>query len=607
MSFFFWYDSDNVEEGIKTHIRAIVSLMEADLHENVISPLDLDAVRKAMERHKDGDSCELIDRKLMYVLASGAWMYHRGIIRALQDARDFAKAICLSPRHPEGETHGERPFKLKAMPSSMQVEQAVLKAEREDPLEVSRCKRRSHAKDDGIVSKNDDGIPSSNAHGDRVTKGKVAMDRILEKVRNNLSWPQESICILSLSIAARGGFKALAIVEEMSLYSMHLSELPARVENLCQRFKEAQMEATSGLQDSAVSDDDLSAAVLRHKEIHHLKGILNVCEENAKWISVLDKLVFDLMDNSYGNGRLFVAGDDKTSNGSFVPEDFQLGKCLSSSRKILGEILIPTMRQALQQEPWPPASGSRRSRVLAFNEITIKDAIVGKKKLQQCNDCSGFFDSRWIRHQICSICKAVKRDESDGSSCLFVGCKAGPEAYCTHDRRCFICDAPHSCNQCRLSMGNGEIVTAMVETIRPKVLLLDFDRTLCSTKAGSSPLPKSSSKHQSKEGYSHSIDSELKMAVMAQQGHGKSHVITRNSHKVQIETFLEKHGLQDLAQNVHVVPKKVKKGAYILDTFSENAAGGDSFIFVDDDIKELCADPWLRSYPNMHRLLFRRY
>ncbi len=607
MSFFFWYDGDNKKEGAETHMRALVSLMEADLDANIASPLDLDAVRKAKERHEDGDSCELIDRKLMYVLASGAWMYHRGIIRSLQDARDIAKAICLSPRHPEGEAHGDRPFKLKAMPNSMQVEQAVLRAEREDPLEVSRIRKRSLAKEDSQACNNDNDIPID-AQGNGVTKGKVTMDRMLDKVRNELSWSEENVYFLSLSIAARGGFKALAIVEELSLYDMHLSKLPARVEKSLQRYNDAQTKATNRLQNSTVTDEDLSAAVQRHKEIHHLRGILNVCQENAKWISVLNTLVFNSKDNSLGSNRLFVAGDDLTSNGSFVPEDFQLGTCISSSRKILDDILIPTMRRALKKESWPPELGSRRRRVLAFDEITVKDAVVGKKKLQQCNTCSGFFDSRWIRHQICSICEAAKRDQSDGTSCFFVGCKAGTEAYCPHDHKCFVCDAPHSCNRCRLSMGNGEVLTAMVETIRPKLLLLDFDRTLCSTKSGASPLPKaSSSKHQLKEGFSHSIDSELRVAVMVQQTHGESHVITRNSHKLEIETFLEMHGLRDLAQNVHVVPKKVKKGSYILDNFSENATGNDSFIFVDDDIKELCNDPWLRSYLNMHRLLFRRY
>jgi len=605
MSFFFWYDKDNLERGAVAHMDAIISLEKADINEEV-SPLDLDAVKIAMEHHEGVNSCELRDRKIMYVLASGACMYHRGVIRALHDARDVAKAICLSPRHPDGEANGERPFKLRALPTSMQVEQAVNKAQRENPLDISRCTKKDRVKEGNDCNNKDSNVTNIVNDGG-VTKGRIAMNRILDKVQNELHWPKETVDFLSLSIAARGGFKALAIVEELSLYSMLLSKLPGRVEKELQRYKDAQMTVIDQFrvcqQDTFVSDDDLSAAVLRHKEIHHLNGTLKVCRENTKWITVLDNLVFNLTGGR--NSRLFVAGDDATSNSSFVPEGFQLGTFVSSSRTILDEILIPTMRRTLENESWPPTLGSRRRRVLAFDEITIKDATIGKKKLQQCSNCSGFFDSRWIRHQICSICEAIKRDQSDGSSCLFVGCKAGSEAYCSHDRRCFICDAPHSCDQCRLSMGNGEVVTAMVETIRPKLLLLDFDRTLCSTKSGSSPLPKQSAKRHSKEGYSHSLDSELKVAVLAQQTHGKSYVITRNSHKAEIEAFLEMHGLRDLAKNVHVVPKGVKKGAYIRDTFSSER--GDTFLFVDDCIRELTVDSWLRTFPNMHRLLFRRY
>jgi hypothetical protein len=442
-------------------------------------------------------------------------------------------------------------------------------------------------------------------------------NRILEKVRNELGWTEDAVNFLSMSIASRGGFKALAIVEELCLYNYHLSSLPDRIDKVLKQYKDVHKNSMEELQicqkkveNHVVTDNDLSAAVLRLKEIHLLDGSFKGCRENAKWISVISSLVFHSTDSNENEiKRLFVAGDDSVSNGSFVPKGFQLGTFVASSRSLLDKVLIPTMRHTLKKESWPPAFGSQRSRILAFNEITIQDAKIGKKKLQQCSHCCGFFDSRWIRYQICSICESLKRDQSDERRCLFVSCKIGAEAFCSHHRRCFVCDAPHSCLECRFSTGDGEVVAAMVETMQPKLLLLDFDRTLCSTKSGASPLPKvsnNSKRQHSKEGYSHSIDPELKAAVLAQQTHGDSYVVTRNSHKAEIKTFLDMHGLRDLAQNVHVVPKKTTKGEYIEGVISAKKCD-DSILFVDDGIRELTASSWLRTAPNVHRLLYRRY
>ena len=616
-SFFFWDDDDNKEEGARAHLEAIVSLAPSDMNDEV-SPLDLDAVKTAMERHERGDSCELLDRKVLYVLASGAWMYHRGVSKAIHDARDVAKAICMSPRHPDGEVNGERPFKLRTLPTSMQVHAAVSKAEREDPFDSSRAQKKERVKDSKDECESDCNAEKDGGDGDdndnslENAKGSTAMQRILCRVRSELQWPDEAVEFLSLSIAARGGFKALAIVEELSLYNMHLSKIPDRLEKTLNLYKDAQSGMIDHFADCGLdsNEDVLSAAVSRHREIHHLRGTLKACRENAKWVEILESLAYNTSeDGGSSTSRLFVAGDNAASNNTcaFVPKGFELGSFVASSRELLDRILMPTMQNVLAFESWPPTTGSRRNRVLAFDEFTIQNAQIGKKKLQQCLVCCGFFDSRWIRHQLCSICEVIKREQSDNTKCFFVGCKAGAEAYCPHFRRCFVCDAPHSCDElCRLSRGNGEVATALVETIRPKLLLVDFDRTLASTKSGASPLPKRTSVRHAKEGYSHSIDSELRAAVIAQQAYGESHVVTRNSHKPEIEEFLRMHGLQELAKNIHVVPKKVSKGTYIRETFSNSENDPASIIFVDDDIRELSIDTWLRTSPHVHRILFVR-
>lgn len=604
MSFFFWCDGDDIREGAKAHMDALTSLCKNNEHEQDSTPVwEMDAVQTAMKRHEHGaTSCELLDRKIMYVLSCGAWMHHRGVSKAIHDARDISKAICLSPRHPDGEANGERPHRLDALPISMQVEQHLCKVEREDPRHCSRSAKveTSKQRNKSKVLMNDW------TRGDDmecIPKGSIALKRILDAVRNELNWPDEAVTFISLSIAARGGFKALAIVEELNLYNSHIGNVPNRVETSLHQYVNALQSHITNLLDKScceVSDDDLSAAVSQHKEIHHLKGMLKAARENAKWVQVLTSL------NSTTT-RLFVVGDDAASNTTcaFVPKGFELGSFIKSSREILDKVLLPTMRNTLTYEAWPPTNDSRRRRVLAYNEDNFKNASIGKKKLFQCYECRGHFDSRWCRHGLCSICESNIRNRSVEGECFFSTCKAGADAFCRHYQRCFVCDAPHSCNECRLYRGNGEVVITLVETLRPQHLLLDFDKTLCSTKSGASPLPRKTSSRRKEDGYVHSIDPDLKAAVLSQQSYGTAYVITRNSHREEIRSFLEMHGLQTLASNIHVVPKKVSKGSYIKEQLFSNEDVG-TILFVDDDVKELSADPWLRESPQVHRLLFVR-
>ena len=602
MSFFFWNDGDERELGAKTHIEAIRELSPSALHDD-ISPLNLEVVNTAMKRHETGD-CTLLDRKILYTLACGAWMYHTGIQRAIHDARDVAKAICMSPRHPEGEANGERPSKLVSLPASMQVYQSLQTAMQEDPSK-SRRERQGKA---GINSQASIHTSSSQKNESTGAKGACSLQRILHNTRTQLGWSEEAIHFLSLSIAARGGFKALAIVQELRLYNQHLSDLPSRLSAALHKYQSTHMQITEKMSNSETDadDDDLGAAVRRLHQIHSLRGALKACRENARWIAIIESLCRDSSTTS----RLFVAGDNVNFNEAcaFVPKGFELGSFVTSSRHILDRILIPAMKAAITvgMESWPPTARSRRSRVLAFDEKTLKHAGIGTKKLLRCQSCCGYFNSRWVRHHLCSVCEMKKRQDHCGDSCLFKDCRGGAHAYCVHFKRCFLCDAPHSCERlCRLSRGSGEVATALVESIRPSLLLLDFDRTLCSTKCGASPLPKrktASDPHQ-KEGHAHSIDPELRVTIAAQRG--TSYIVTRNSHKAEIEQFLRQQGLVELSKNVHVVPKNVSKGSFIQETFF-GEDNGQTCLCIDDDIRELINDPWMRNCEQVHRLLFVR-
>mmetsp|Transcript_6674 Transcript_6674/g.9575 ORF Transcript_6674/g.9575 Transcript_6674/m.9575 type:complete len:704 (+) Transcript_6674:89-2200(+) len=600
MAFFFWNDGENKNEGSKAHLQALHLLSQYYLNDN-ISPLEIDAVSVAMKRHcEKSTACELVDRKILYVLATGAIGFHKGISLAIQDARNIAKSICLSPRHPDG----ERPLKLRNLPASMYVDQAVHKIAREDPFE-SRDERRER------MTQKEEKISSTNVADDprcsdkKLTKSGMAYNLILEKVRDEHNWPTEAIGFLSSSIVARGGYKALTIVEELENYSSHLSALPSRTKKVLQQYMDAHNDFITISNRAVPTEGDegnaLSAAVKRVGNIHSLRGLLKASGENAKWVSVLASL-------SWKENTMFVAGDDAANgnNCMFVPQEFELGNFINASRKLLEEVLMPAMLNAITSESWPPQIGTRRTRVAAYDEHSVEYAKCGRNKLSKCMKCSGYFDAKWIRHTFCIMCERRIRDESVENKCLFDGCKLSEEAFCPHFRRCFVCDSPHSCEECRLYRGDGESAIELVSVLQPRILLLDFDRTLCSTKSGASPLPqnKSKSKHSR---HQHTIDSDLKVAVAAHRTYGSSHVITRNSHKRDIEEFLIQHDLKDLASNVHVVPKKMSKGSYIKDNFfTGDNSDASSCIFIDDDIRELVRDNWLKSCEQVHRLLFVR-
>jgi len=138
---------------------------------------------------------------------------------------------------------------------------------------------------------------------------------------------------------------------------------------------------------------------------------------------------------------------------------------------------------------------------------------------------------------------------------------------------------------------------------------LDFDRTICTTKNGSSPL------HGR-----HSIDSDL-LTLLTSFENVK--IVTRNPHEEDIKTFLKRKGVPPTVP-VYCVKQQAKKSkAFVIQKFSsckvqdvaESSAAEPQgihhihgkcaeVIFVDDDIEELI-DPEVVDL-DIIRFLYRR-
>jgi hypothetical protein len=312
--------------------------------------------------------------------------------------------------------------------------------------------------------------------------------------------------------------------------------------------------------------------------------------------------------------RLFVAGD-ALERSMFYPAEFgairaQLGELAAASREFETE-----QRAAIAREGWPPPPAALRTRVVIDGSVT-------------CAVCANAFSRQWIARGVCWQCEATVRASGVcpfdvrarlAASANGAGNRGSGRApmhfgvtFCPHQGKCVVCDGGFApCSQCRLAHGDGETVAAICSEwqcgkVKP-TLMCDFDRSLCSTKAGGSPLQGT-----------HSVDVEL--ANLASQY--TMHVVTRNSHKDEISTFLAARAVP--VKSVACVPKGESKAAAMRELMpglehgleqsgrehgTEHTGGAEPApvraVFVDDGVRE-CCDESVAALPGVYRVLFRR-
>ncbi len=248
--------------------------------------------------------------------------------------------------------------------------------------------------------------------------------------------------------------------------------------------------------------------------------------------------------------------------------------------------------------------------------------------------CGGAFGTLWIGAGGCCFrCEENMRARMECPvSARCRESKAGRRWFCPHDRRCIACER-WSCEECGVVCCDGEDVAALVERIDPHVVFIDFDRTLCTTKSGSSPARGS-----------HRLDAELwnvvtggRLCRTKTDRESKTRdvrVVTRNSHVDDIRAFMARHvaGGDSVVGStpsldaipippVHHVGKGASKGRVIREVLEETAAslagrldpeestgvggGGVRAVFVDDSAAELL-DPEVASVPGLTKVLFSR-
>ena len=356
--------------------------------------------------------------------------------------------------------------------------------------------------------------------------------------------------------------------------------------------------------------------------------------------------------------RCFVAGDGARGVRSlFVPPEFAALCSLLTVADAAARDMAGMMHDTIAIEGWPPPLCARRTRVQTGGVLA-------------CHSCNRRFSKHWSFSGVCWECEgairargacpydSTARSNRDGRA-------ASTHAFCVHQSKCAVCDGGFlPCPLCRLARGDGERCVEICAEIgletgfetgfetgergngrdgsgggtggggmggggtggggtgsglvgvggggRVTAVFLDFDRTLCSTKAGRSPL---SGLHQ--------VDHELASLCTTYP----VYVVTRNPHEAEIVTFLEQRGVA--VARVCVVPKRASKADVMVQVLpslkltsqlaqaspheghADDAARAPTRVtpvqalFVDDDVRELMR-PSVAELPGLLRVLFRR-
>lgn len=391
--------------------------------------------------------------------------------------------------------------------------------------------------------------------------GSGGLKKLLEALEE-LQLPANALHYLELVLIARGAVKATALKGALHRYINALREVEEEALRLERRL--SALLKGGGYDSEYLSDTALSAGLHLHAARHLLvlQGMLSVMSELLRWLDPIADIRSDA-------SRLFVSG--ARGAAAFVPRGFP--DVLARHRAARGGHR-EAMLSELSTAGWP------------------KSACLGEeeKRLDACQTCSVRLSKLWLHRGQCLLCETKLRSRG---RCPYGGARCS-RSFCPHDSRCIVCEQ-WSCERCCLLRRDGEDVWQIAAQHQPDVIFLDFDRTLCTTKAGASPLSGN-----------HSLDSDL-VALCGM--HQRVYIVTRNSRSEDIAFFLRQHGISarlkeeqahaseasGLRGNVEVRSIKREgfrsKVNFVLQLLADSMGGSEATgLFVDDDIKELTED-----------------
>ena len=660
-----------------------------------------------------------------------AHMRCKGASHAAYDGRVLTKQICCVPRHPDA----PRPARLKEMPASLttrswlrqardalreisrsgdddvffrassdDVSSGRLKSfprEEASSFEKMRVTSRDEAKTKTVVSTEEE-PREEECEEEKKTPARAALDAFLASVARRTNdvhgFPLPAHFVASFLervLIARGGAKALAILDETRSYAAHLEETALEFDDVSALLEKQTRSVESVLRDDigarvddetysrvgeeeeeggkkdttrtsrvtrfrtrGVDYDETAVLSLRSANVHdRLRGLLRGC---APATFDLAWAVGTIL--KHPSRRLFAAGDH--GGADFFPAEFKIGTLIAQHRATVAkwrpvmfaelEAMVPGASAGVlenffensgtlpvtkgppekatdehQNKTWPP-------------DTAITPALAYLRGKQACGACGGVFGGLWVQSGTCFRCDAVarnagvcpksvprfgsgsgSRDDKEGNGKKRSTCPVS--AWCPHRRRCMACEALFfsECASCGVTRGDGEDVAALVESFDMLCVFLDFDRTLCATKQGASPVRRTTERKEAEASLPFPY-AEFDAALMSvATSHRETHVVTRNRHVDDIAAFLAHHGVRDAKRKVHNVARGESKAGAIIDVMraakcalAEKAKADSSreaeehlrfasAVFVDDSIAEL-VDEEVAAIPGLTRVLFSR-
>ena len=550
-----------------------------------------------------------------YCTLSDALGTTEGATSGLLDGRRFIKAVCCVPRHPDARPAEAWRSKEHAAPENGQPFNhyrcaGLLSEALPEALKSWRMLKEACA---AVGAPSAKGAP-------RTEIGRV-LDDILEEAaeavrslepEDGCGWAEllseletlhletGAVWAVRCILIARGGAKALLVAAESRRVAkvmgavLHASEACETI--VVQAAEAAKAEADAhadittagGCTDKTwepVANDapdggvsaafvklghpSLRAKVMARKHACTLSGLRASLAIVWHWLKAI------AVENTDAKVLFIGADADDARVGCvhFAPKGFDALARLFDTPRRLSDVHAAEMVRRVEADGWPEWMAA----VASASDGGARTN--GKRAAPPCTHCGLRHAPTWVRDGVCLGCEHRVRREG---RCPF-GKSCGPHSWCVHASRCLLCDR-WSCEACRFHQGDGADVAALVASLRPEWLCVDFDRTLCSTRGGS-PLRGN-----------HSIDEEL-VGVMSQYvDAGRVHVVTRNTHVDEIRQFLDDKGLRGVP--VHRVARPRSKAEIVC--ASEGVA-----LFVDDTIAEHL-DEEIRDAPNVVRFLFAR-
>eukprot|EP00873_Tetraselmis_striata_P029932 jgi/Tetstr1/450196/TSEL_037235.t2 len=359
-----------------------------------------------------------------------------------------------------------------------------------------------------------------------------------------LSWgyPTHVLEYIKLVLIARGAAKALWMVDEAKLLHKALQAITAKVDTVCAKLVTLPRAGDIVEELKACSTSDEAEGLRRKKReqlmeaIHGqrfqatMRGMVSILHDATRWIGEISVSHVD-------SKKLFLAGDHDRAHGTtmFTPDGFETVPKFESFRAVC-EKYRPEMYAAIKEQGWPPPEGSFKTKML--------------KGETKCRVCNAKYASLWIHRGICV-----------------------------------------SCDECGMFYADGDDVQCLVDRFQPVAIYLDFDRTLCTTRGGGSPLIGN-----------HSLDPGLTSVLSCAPE--TATVVTRNSYREDIKKFMEMKGMGKA--KIFTTKKHQSKADAMLDPAVLQP--GQCILFVDDTIAELI-DPRLTSKYHrgqLKRVLFSR-